>query len=764
MRIFFYLTDTKGDMPDNENIIRKIKELDNVMKLGNKRNIVDCVNALLEIENAQDVKDLNTGLKVQFKGETLLHIALKFTETLGSVKKYLAKNQDHLLEQRDSDDYYRGQTPLHVAIVKGNFSAVETILEIADKQTTQELLGICADGEKFKNTVLIGQLPFSVAALVCTNKDFKIIDYLLEKVEIWKQNKAGDTVFHSLIRYADIYPEKMQHIRPTFEHIWSEVFSNYISESESALENQIDSDFWKQMENKSGLTPLHLSAKLGVSEIFDLIIDTQNVYCFKNFQDGLFDIKKYDVTEFDRLISYTDPDNGSTERENVPQDENKQKNNIKRQITILESLFDSKCSYKEAFQILNHQLVEFILKQKWYAYRWILAFWLLVHFIYILSLTISTMEKSRLFFCFQHGASNCEVGESSKALVVINLLVGITYFIFAISCILKLYGRCKNEKQYINFRLILHNIDYIICLLFISVGVLLESVLIYLKMHWDYHLVLALMSGWYFLLYFAPFNKSLVSFTFMIKSGFFEDFIPFAVVFLCLLSSFSAIMDMLFRGTGVDEFATFGSSFLTMFNLGVGLNDLGVLNQSRIPWLAYTVFVVYVILSFIHLFNALVAVMSQTFSDVHKDRDSYRKYNQLRMIELFEDIFLTRKIVKFLFFLNWAKHWVQEDDDPDENERSQKQHSGINDNMITKQEKSKSPKEQNTNKRYYSILQLLNDAKFYKHKEVKERHRLKRFVNALFTRPNKHNKTHSERDITFYRLDKSSQYPESSSH
>lgn len=740
-------------MPKNENIIRKIRELDNVLKLGNKRKIVHCVNSLLKIENAQDVKDLNTGLKVQYKGETLLHIALKFPETLGSVEKYLAKNQDHLKEQRDSDEYYKGQTPLHVAIVKGNFSAVEKILQITDKKLTQELLSICAVGEKFKNTVLIGQLPFSVAALACRNKEFQIIDYLLKKVDIWEKNEAGDTVFHSLIRYADIYPEKMKHIQHTFEHIWSEFFSNYINESKSALENQNNSRFWKQMENDSGLTPLHLAAKLGVSEIFDLIIDTQNVYCFRNFQDGLFDIKKYDVTEFDRLISYTDPNDGSTEREKVPQDRNKHKNNTKRQITILESLFDSKCTYKEAFQILNHQLVEFILKQKWYAYYWTLFFWFWVHFIYILTLTISTMEKSRLFFCPQHGASNCEVGESSKALVVVNLLVGITYLIFAILCISKLHGRCKNEKQYINSGIMLHNIDYIICLLFLSVGVLLESVLIYLKIHWDYHLVLALISGWYFLLYFAPFNKSLVSFTFMIKSGFLEDFIPFAVVFLCLLSSFSAIMDMLFRGTGVDEFATFGSSFLTMFHLGVGLNDLGVLNQSRIPWLAYTIFVVYVILSFIHLFNALVAVMSQTFSDVHKDRDSYRKYNQLRMIELFEDILLTRKIVKCLCFLNGAKHWVQDEDDRDENERSQKQHSGINDNMITKQEKSKSPKEQNTNKRYYSILQLINDSKYYKHKKVKERHRL-----------NKHNKTHSEMDITFYRLHKSSQYPDNSSH
>lgn len=48
---FFYFVDIKGDMLKNENIIRKIKELDNVMKLGNRRNIVDCVNVFLEIEN-----------------------------------------------------------------------------------------------------------------------------------------------------------------------------------------------------------------------------------------------------------------------------------------------------------------------------------------------------------------------------------------------------------------------------------------------------------------------------------------------------------------------------------------------------------------------------------------------------------------------------------------------------------------------------------------------------------------------------------------
>lgn len=36
-------------------------------------------------------------------------------------------------------------------------------------------------------------------------------------LEFGYKNEHGDTVFHSLIKYADDYPEKMEHIKPTFK-------------------------------------------------------------------------------------------------------------------------------------------------------------------------------------------------------------------------------------------------------------------------------------------------------------------------------------------------------------------------------------------------------------------------------------------------------------------------------------------------------------------------------------------------------------------
>ena len=179
---------------------------------------------------------------------------------------------------------------------------------------------------------------------------------------------------------------------------------------------------------------------------------------------------------------------------------------------------------------------------------------------------------------------------------------------------------------------------------------------------------------------------------------------------------------MLYLGTEeeVDEFYTFQDSLLTMFNLGVGLNTIDVLSKARIPWLAYTIFVVFAILTFIHLFNAFIAVMSQTFSDVHTDKHSYHKYNKLRMIELFEDILMIRMFDCFNC-LEKAKHW-----------KTYENHAKERNNVFIKQDKN-SKHRQNVNgrqkreekkdekagdweeeeiydkKRYYTIMHLLDD-------------------------------------------------------
>lgn len=186
---------------------------------------------------------------------------------------------------------------MHVAIVNGNIEAVRFFLKSSKR--AQTLLCKPAIGTKFKNTVFMGQLPLNVAALACRNENFDIIRYLLEKkANIGKENEDGDTVFHSLIKYADADPDKIQHIIPTFKFLWE-----FIEKDIHRDEIPQPTDFLF-LKNKDGYTILHLSAKLGVSELFDFIVNIDGVYRFKNIKDGIFDNREFDVTEFDRLIQY----------------------------------------------------------------------------------------------------------------------------------------------------------------------------------------------------------------------------------------------------------------------------------------------------------------------------------------------------------------------------------------------------------------------------------------------------------------------------
>ena len=737
------------------------------LKKGKKDRIISCLKEISCLLENQKLKPshlvaLNCAVGKICNGETLLHMGLKFDETLDLAEKLMEICPKLLLKDRSDkvQGGFEGQTPLHVAIARDNYKTVQNMLTVGRKyELLSELLRKKSTGNRFRNTVLMGQLPLTVAALVCKNSEFKIIKTLLKNgAEIWWRNEYNDTVFHSLIQYADIYPEKISHLQATFKFLWEE-YSNSgkhpieIKEKKpNTLKTKIDEKITNSLKhdmgekrtyspkkeidekaaktkpkhillwkNKDKLTPLHLAAKLGVSQLFEYIVAVQ--YRSENIQDGLFDIREYDVTEFDRLIGF------------------KEKSQNAKKLTVLERLFDPQCSHKEAFQLLNQELIAFILHKKWEAYKRPLFLWMFLHCLFMVVFTASIIIKAEVLFCLQLNQTTERCDRStSEALVpplilyslviVIDFLFGGFYLIFFCLCIRKIKDRCFSETG--NRGLIYHNLDYVVCLLVIGVGALMEVCLIPLRVHLDFHLFTVLLCSWYFMLYFSPFSKNLVSFTHMIKKGFLEDFLPFGLVFIYLLVSFTGMMHMLYLGIEekVDEFYTFQDSLLTMFNLGVGLNNIDVLNKARIPWLAYTVFVVFAILSFIHLFNAFIAVMSQTFSDVHTDKHSYHKYNKLRMIELFEDI-LMNGVFKCFNCLERAKHWkeekITETDETHEKETTKgalqqdydSKHRQIVNNPSTSSHNSEEKKDEKheeieieetyDKKRYYTILHLLDD-------------------------------------------------------
>ena len=127
------------------------------------------------------------------------------------VIKSIKKQYGNLVnETREESKKFRGQTPLHIAITKGVHN--HKVLQYLIPKDMNYVLSQNDLGSKFHNTVMMAELPLSVAALKCVSSN-KTAEDLKNDQNIFKtlilkcgsrldgENKHGDNVCHSLIRY-----------------------------------------------------------------------------------------------------------------------------------------------------------------------------------------------------------------------------------------------------------------------------------------------------------------------------------------------------------------------------------------------------------------------------------------------------------------------------------------------------------------------------------------------------------------------------------
>ncbi|CAG2191054.1 unnamed protein product [Mytilus edulis] len=138
------------------------------------------------------------------ESETLLHIAVKYSDDSEMIRRIVKMCPELLTISRGDSKNYKGQTPLHIAITKRDYEVTKLLL--SDSKQMKSILKTKATGSIFTNTVMMGELPLHVAALTL---DENIMEILLDKKpKMRAKNSCGDTVFHSLVKYAAIYPNK----------------------------------------------------------------------------------------------------------------------------------------------------------------------------------------------------------------------------------------------------------------------------------------------------------------------------------------------------------------------------------------------------------------------------------------------------------------------------------------------------------------------------------------------------------------------------
>lgn len=641
----------------NENKVKRfLSELAQDIKNQDKESADIKLKTLQEQGNTIWLKDYK---KYNNLGESLLHLTIKKYDDKTFVKKLLELCPELLCAAiKKSTDFF-GQTALHIAITKDNVEATKTMLIIGQKRLSSNqmsnLLKEKATGSRFVNTVMMGQLPLTVAALMGNTK---IIDHLLDfGAELHNTNEHGDTVFHSLVKYAAINPEKIMGIIEIVRYLnETEVripLDENTNEDTETDENRFISSYVWFLKNKQNLTPLQLAAKHGVSELFKEILNLKNIYCFLRENDGLFDVKEYDITEIDTVsivrssrgnnrkvvpsMKTTPKNMEGVARKNVDQAHDTQCLPSEEQCpaypeteSILEMFFKSDYENKDAYRIIELLPVKNIIGIKWKTYRY--AFWSLMGFHYVFMILLTIYSVYNVCIRVNESKSTTLDKQFVCGFRWVSFVAGVLYFFIALSVLIT-KGR-KKKKEYIK-----HNLEYIISMLVFSVLMMVDVLMSVTGLeHNNIPLILALICGWWLNVFFLSPIKYFSFFTELIKRVIIGDLFRFGLVIFFNLVSFSAGMFIAFHGTENEDFTSFWHTMMAMFKLGVGIQDISVLYSARLPRVAIILFIFFTIFTYLLMLNALIAMMSQTCSLVLEDEYPQWRLQQLSFVLFIENI------------------------------------------------------------------------------------------------------------------------------
>uniref|UniRef100_A0A8B9GF98 Transient receptor potential cation channel subfamily V member 2 n=1 Tax=Amazona collaria TaxID=241587 RepID=A0A8B9GF98_9PSIT len=500
-----------------------------------------------------------------------------------------------------SDCFYRGQTALHIAIEKRSLDLVKLLVENGADVHAR------AHGEFFKKKkegvyFYFGELPLSLAA--CTNQP-EVVEYLLnnphQKARLQEQDTQGNTVLHALVMIADDTEENTKFVSTTYVEILK---AGAKVDPMSKLE---------EIVNYDGLNPLQLAAKTGKVEIFKHIIQREikdPVYRhlsrkFTEWTYGPIHVCLYDLSSIDSF----------------------EENSV---LEILAYSSDTPNRYKMVvLEPLNK-----LLQQKWETFaskRFYFSFVSYLSFMIIFT-AIAYYQPLRVKPSFP---VEFTAGGFLWVSGLIIILLGGIYLIFA-----QVWG------SYVYF---------------IQAFSLLLSAVLYGASSENYVavMVFSLLLGWVNMLYYTRGFQRTGIYSVMIQKTILRDLLRFLLVYMIFLFGFAAALVTLMgdapsvsqnkslahlESTG--NHAMYGgllSVSLELFKITIGMGDLDFQEHARFRYFVMLLLLLFVILTYILLLNMLIALMSETVTDISSYSKSVWKLQRAIAILEIEKAWLWRQ-------------------------------------------------------------------------------------------------------------------------
>nr|XP_009671265.1 PREDICTED: transient receptor potential cation channel subfamily V member 2 [Struthio camelus australis]XP_009671266.1 PREDICTED: transient receptor potential cation channel subfamily V member 2 [Struthio camelus australis]XP_009671267.1 PREDICTED: transient receptor potential cation channel subfamily V member 2 [Struthio camelus australis]XP_009671268.1 PREDICTED: transient receptor potential cation channel subfamily V member 2 [Struthio camelus australis] len=501
------------------------------------------------------------------------------------------ENPRPLVNVACSDCYYRGHTALHIAIEKRSLDVVKLLVENGADVHAR------AHGEFFKKKkegvcFYFGELPLSLAA--CTNQP-EVVEYLLnnphQKARIQEQDTQGNTVLHALVMIADDTEENTKFVSTTYVEILK---AGVKVDPSCKLE---------EIVNYDGLNPLQLAAKTGKVEIFKHIIqreikDPEYRHLSRKFTEwtyGPIHVSLYDLSSIDSF----------------------EENSV---LEILAYSSDTPNRYKMVvLEPLNK-----LLQQKWETFaskRFYFSFISYLSFMIIFT-AIAYYQPLRVKPSFP---VEFTAGGFLWVSGLIIILLGGIYLIFAQS----LYLRRRRQSLKT-----MCSDSCIEILIFIQAFSLLLSAVLYGASSENYVavMVFSLLLGWVNMLYYTRGFQRTGIYSVMIQKTILRDLLRFLLVYMIFLLGFAAaLVTLMGEAPAVSQnksvaqmedagsHAMYGGLFsvsLELFKITIGMGDLEFQEHARFKYFVMLLLLLFVILTYILLLNMLIALMSETVTDI----------------------------------------------------------------------------------------------------------------------------------------------------
>uniref|UniRef100_A0AAY4ER34 Ion transport domain-containing protein n=1 Tax=Denticeps clupeoides TaxID=299321 RepID=A0AAY4ER34_9TELE len=534
-----------------------------------------------------------TNSEYQSKGKTALHKALLTlrngrNDTVEALLDVAEKMGDlkEFVNAAYTDNNYRGHTALHVAIERRSIYYSKLLIQKgADvhARACGKFFQLHKTSEE--PTFYFGELPLSLAA--CTNQ-MEIVDFLLDnpyqKVDVREADSQGNTVLHAMVMVADNMPENTEFVTRMYDHILSR--SNLLH-PKFRLED---------IENKQGLTPIKLAAKMGKIGLFQHMMHREfqekesrslsrkfTEWVYGPVYSSLYDLAALDTCERNSVL----------------------------EIVVYGSEIPNR------LEMLQVEPLNKLLEEKWVRFARVVFF---IHFlVYFLSIHLISCHVMSCHLIFIPPTHQHNYGLLSGHVIT---AVGALYFFIK--------GMLDMKRKSLKLQTFL--VDGYSDFLFMMQGALIIMGLVLYYCNKDEYLgfmVLSLALSWINLLYYSRGLKHMGIYSVMIQKMIVGEIFRFLFVYVVFLFGFSAaVVTLLEEPEDKPKTRFFTQSndsdctkvtykdiyftTLELFKFTIGMGDLEFTEQYKYKWVFYLLLISYIVLTYILLLNMLIALMNKT--------------------------------------------------------------------------------------------------------------------------------------------------------